>query len=79
MCTLTPNADFYDLVYEIAPKTDAYRMLMIFMKNGIMSIEDFEKANIKSMFNFDGVGPKRRRTICYMAGKLLDRRNAHVS
>ena len=77
MCTLTPNADFYDLVYEVSPKSDAYRMLSIFTKNGITSIEDFEKANIKSMFNFDGVGPKRRRTICYMAGKLLDRRKPH--
>lgn len=76
MCTVTPEPEFYDLVYDTAPKSDAYRLLIILMKNGITSIKDFEKANIKSMFNFNGVGPKRRRTICYMAGKLLDRRKA---
>lgn len=74
MCTVTPEPEFYDLVYDTAPKSDAYRLLIILMKNGIWSIEKFEKANIKDMLHFDGVGPKRRRTICYMAGKLLDRR-----
>lgn len=74
MCTITPEPAFYDLVYEMAPKSDAYRLLIIFLKNGIWSIKGFENANIKDMLHFEGVGPKRRRTICYMAGKLLDRR-----
>lgn len=74
MCTITPEGAFYDLVYETAPKSEAYRMLIIFLKNNITSIEQFEKANIKDMLNFKGIGPKRQQIIRAMVGKLLDRR-----
>ena len=74
MCTITPEGAFYDLVYEAAPKSEAYRMLIIFLRNNITSIEQFEKANIKDMLNFKGIGPKRQQIIRAMVGKLLDRR-----
>ena len=74
MCTITPDGAFYDLVYETAPKSEAYRMLIIFLKNNITSIEQFEKANIKDMLNFKGIGPKRQQIVRAMVGKLLDRR-----